>query len=115
MSRGVSPEPFSEGPPGVFPVALRPRLHTATLPAPRTSFVGREREIDVVLALLPRSDVPIVPLTGPGGVGKTGIPRRIISCNYLCGHFVELADVQQPELVLPAIAAALGVNSLGRT
>ena len=115
MTRGVFPEPSSEGPPGIFPVVLRPRLQTAALPAPRTSFVGREHEIELVLALLRRSDVSIVTLTGPGGVGKTRLAIRVISSNRLSGHFVELADVQLPELVLPAIAVALGVHSAGRS
>src|SRR5207249_2106302 len=41
------------------------------LPASLTPLIGREREIKGVVALLRRSDVRLVTLTGPGGIGKT--------------------------------------------
>ena len=46
-------------------------LHETNLPVPATPFLGREREIDEVAALLRRPDVRLVTLTGPGGSGKT--------------------------------------------
>ena len=84
------------------------------MPAPRTSFVGREREVALVQELLRRDDVRIVTLTGPGGVGKTRIAIRAVTPATPATRFVDLADVREPELVLPAIAAALGIRPDGR-
>ena len=84
------------------------------LPAPLTSFVGREREVASVLGLLRREDVRLVTLTGPGGVGKTRIALRAVSSSSHPGLFVDLSDVQRPALVLPAIAGALGIRPDGR-
>jgi transcriptional regulator with XRE-family HTH domain len=46
-----------------------PAVPAHNLPVQPTSFIGRERERDQVLALLARA--PLVTLTGAGGAGKT--------------------------------------------
>src|SRR5215217_2741597 len=114
MSRSVSPESSSDGLPRIFPVPNERHPEPRSLPVPRTSFVGREREIGLVQALLRRSDVRLVTVTGPGGVGKTRTTLRAVSSAPHPAQFVDLADVQQPALVLPTIAAALGVRPDGR-
>src|SRR5215213_6296959 len=114
MSRSVSHESSREGALSLFPVPLERHAEASLMPVPRTSFVGREREVELVRTLLRRSDVRLVTLTGPGGVGKTRTAIHAASSVPHSVQFVDLADVQQPALVLPTIAAALGVRPDGR-
>jgi predicted ATPase/DNA-binding CsgD family transcriptional regulator len=114
MERAVTAEPSLEAITRIFPVPLERLAETSALPVPHTTFVGREREVERVQALLGRGDVRLVTLTGPGGVGKTRTAIRAASAAPILAQFVDLADVQQPELVLPTVAAALGVRPDGR-
>jgi predicted ATPase/DNA-binding CsgD family transcriptional regulator len=114
MPRSATPESSREGLPSLFPVPNERYPEPSALPVPRTSFIGREREVGLVQALVRRSDVRLVTLTGPGGIGKTRIAIRAASSTPHSAQFVDLADVQQPALVLPTIAAALGVRPDGR-
>jgi transcriptional regulator with XRE-family HTH domain len=85
----------------------------STLPVPLTSFFGREHEMAVVVALLRNPSVRLVTLTGPGGVGKTRLALSLaaaVADSFAEGVcFVPLAEVRNPEQVLPAIARALGL------
>ena len=98
------------GLPSNFP-AVR-SLGRDNLPTPVTSFVGREREIGEVIALL--ATARLVTLTGPGGTGKTRLSLEVAhrtSGRYSAGaHFVDLSPVATADLVPSAIAVALGVS-----
>jgi hypothetical protein len=89
-------------------------LHETNLPVPATPFLGREREIDEIAALLRRPDVRLVTLTGPGGSGKTRLSLQAAGAaadDY--GHgvwWVPLASVADPALVETVAAQALGSN-----
>src|SRR4051812_6833017 len=114
MQRSVPSEAPFDALPRISPVPLERHAETSALPVPRTSFVGREREVERVRALLKRDDVRLITLTGPGGVGKTRTALRVASSVPQFAQFVDLADVQQPDLVLTTVAAALGVRPDGR-
>jgi len=97
--------------------AQRPRRAGAarsSLPAPASSFVGREPEIDQVIELLWRDDVRLVTLTGPGGIGKTRLALEAaqhVADAFDDGvAFVALASVADPEDVAPAVGEALDVQ-----
>jgi excisionase family DNA binding protein len=85
----------------------------ASLPVPPTTFVGRTTERAEVAALLLNPDVRLLTLTGPGGIGKTRLAIAAageVEADFPDGvAFVDLAAIAQDDLVLPAIAAALGV------
>lgn len=87
-------------------------LHETNLPIPATPFLGREREVDQIAALLCRPDVRLVTLTGPGGSGKTRLSLQAAAAaaeDYDRGvWWVPLASLADPALVETAAAQALG-------
>ncbi|MDQ6793726.1 MAG: LuxR C-terminal-related transcriptional regulator [Chloroflexota bacterium] len=87
---------------------------SSRLPLDKTSFVGREREVDRIKRLL--ADARLLTLTGPGGIGKTRLAieaARRSSRRFVGGiFFVELAGLREPELLLATIGGALGITEL---
>ena len=85
------------------------------LPAPLTSFVGREQDLDRVDELL--GQARLVTLTGTGGTGKTRLALEAGA--RVAGRFpdgvwlAELAGITDPALVAVQVMAALGVRQAG--
>lgn len=86
------------------------------VPAPYTEAVGRDADIAAVEKLL-RSDVRLVTLVGPGGIGKSRlaieVAHRMAAASDRDVFFVLLEHVTDPARVVPAIAAELGVRDSG--
>jgi predicted ATPase len=86
---------------------------TTNLPVPSTPFVGRERELADLGESLRTPEIRLLTLTGPGGIGKTrlalALAERALPHFQHGVHFVDLAALTEPELLLSSIAETLGV------
>ena len=86
-----------------------------TLPVPLTPLIGREQESAQVCALLKLSQVRLLTLIGPGGVGKTRLAVQVathVRDAFPEGvFFVPLASIRDSRLVLPVIAQTLGLRA----
>ena len=97
LDRILAPVPAAAAPP-------RPAL-----PRRATRFVGREEAVAHVSTLVRTES--LVTLAGMGGIGKTRLAIQV--CRETAGEFaggmwlVELANIEDPELVASAVAAAL--------
>src|SRR4029079_8056050 len=90
--------------------------HT-NLPAQSTALIGRDQDMVAARDLLLRSEVRLVTLTGPAGVGKTRLAIEIAA--KLLDHspdvvlFFDLSVISDPELVLTEITQTLGIREQG--
>ncbi len=95
------------------PLSIRP----SNLPAQRTAFVGREKEVATLVELLQGPDVQLVTLTGPGGIGKTRLAVQVahaLSDRFPGGtYMIPLAPVSDPALVPAMLAQTLGLRESG--
>ena len=100
--------------PADFPPLRTLDARPNNLPAQATTLIGRETELTQVRDFLRRDGVRLLTLSGPGGTGKTRLALQAVAelaDEFTHGvWFAALAPIRDPELVLPAIAAALGVQ-----
>jgi predicted ATPase/class 3 adenylate cyclase len=97
--------------PADFPPIRTLAGRTSNLPVQVSSFIGRDRELSELRALLASSR--LVTLTGPGGCGKTRLALQV-AAELLDGSgdgvwLVDLAAVTDEQAVAPAICQALGM------
>ncbi|WP_144022598.1 ATP-binding protein [Asanoa hainanensis] len=89
------------------------------LPAFRTRLVGRDDDLAALDALVTDETVPLVTLTGSGGIGKTRLAvaaaERLADRFRDGARFVDLSAARSPDLVGEALARGLGVRTSGGT
>jgi predicted ATPase/DNA-binding winged helix-turn-helix (wHTH) protein len=82
------------------------------LPRQLTSFIGRDKDIAAVEALLARTR--LLTLIGSGGCGKTRLSLQVAANTFEQfpdgAWFLELAPLADPGLLLQAVATALGLK-----
>jgi len=87
-------------------------LYQTNLPIPATPFLGRERELEEVQALISRPDVRLLTMSGPGGTGKTRLALQAAAESaerFPDGiYWVPLASLRDASLVPDVAARALG-------
>ncbi|MEV7807640.1 BTAD domain-containing putative transcriptional regulator [Microbispora sp. NPDC088329] len=88
-----------------------PSPSPAAPPAPLTSFVGRDEEVDEVAGLL--RVARLVTLLGPGGVGKTRLSAEVAAAEAGEVCFVELAALGDGAGLPRAVLGALGLRERG--
>lgn len=98
-----------------FPPLRSLNSATTILPISRTSFVGREKDLNQLLEDL--LEPGLITLTGPGGTGKTRLAveaAREVRGSLEGTWFVDLLPAADPDQVVAACAAALGVLDVGQ-
>ena len=104
------------GLPDRFP-SLKSLGAQSRLPVPMTPLVGRERDLEQVIATLLRPGIRLVTLTGTGGVGKTRLSLAAAAAldqEFPQGvFFIPLAAVRDAEVMWKTIADGLDVAGDG--
>jgi serine/threonine protein kinase/tetratricopeptide (TPR) repeat protein len=105
--------------------ARRASKSTLRLPAQTTPFVGREAELEELSSLLVESDVRLLSIVGPGGMGKSRLALELARRADQSGTtrtpssrarfsngvvFVDLAPLPTADLVASAVAQAVGMH-----
>ncbi len=95
---------------------LRPSIQPSPgLPVPLTPLIGREVDAARAAALLRSQGVRLLTMVGHGGIGKTRLALQVaaeIAGRFADGvYLVPLAEVRDPQLVLPAVARTLGIKT----
>jgi predicted ATPase len=99
---------------GTQPLYNKALVPPHNLPAPQTSFIGREKELAQIASLLRDPSCRLLTLIGPGGIGKTRLALQAASKvlrSFPDGvYFIPLETLSSANYMIPAIASALQFN-----
>lgn len=87
--------------------------HHHNLPMQLTPLVGRQREIEELLAYLQQPQPRLLTLVGPGGIGKTRLAQHVArsgGCLADGVFFVRLEAINDPAAIAAEIAAVIGLR-----
>jgi predicted ATPase len=102
----MEPEIAQEAIPPVLP----------TLPNPITKLIGAEDTLEELVGQFIQEEMRLLTLLGPGGIGKTRIgievAKRVSAQRNCPAFFVDLSPIHSAEVVVPAIAQAMGVQGI---
>lgn len=105
------------GLPDTFPPLKSLEGFPSNLPHLATPLLGREEEMAEIIARLSGSDTRLLTLLGPGGIGKTHLALSAATelRNSLPSGvwLVPLGEVTDPTMIVPTVAATLGVREGG--
>ena len=100
--------------PSEFPPLRTLEAYRNNLPLQPTPLIGREKEVSEMCNLVRGDETRLLTLSGPGGTGKTRLALQAAADlldDFPDGtYFVPLATVTEAEMLLPAVAEALGVR-----
>ncbi|GIF22496.1 putative ATPase/DNA-binding SARP family transcriptional activator [Actinoplanes tereljensis] len=96
------------GPAEAVPAVETPRIRPPGLPAPLTSFVGRDDDLTRIGTLLAAGR--LVTVLGPGGAGKTRLALEAARRHPGGAWLVDLAPVTEPAKVAAAVLAGIGLR-----
>jgi predicted ATPase/DNA-binding SARP family transcriptional activator len=84
------------------------------LPLPRTSFIGRDAEINAICDRIRQPEVALLTILGPPGVGKTRLALQCmprLQADFPDGmYWVSLASIDQADHVIPTVLQVIGAE-----